>query len=53
MNGAQVLMIILYTVNFVVNVLKHGEPGPRWNVLSSIFNIAVSWAILNWGGFWG
>lgn len=54
MNAPQVVMIVMLSINFAVNLIKHGEPEKgKHNVFTSLFSIAITVGLLYWGGFWG
>jgi len=53
MNGAQVTLLIIWALGFGLTVAKHGQPKGNYSVWESMIAIAISSAILWWGGFWG
>lgn len=49
----QIIMIVLYAVDVVINAAKHGEPkGDSYNFWATLLATAASISILAWGGFW-
>ena len=52
MKAPQVITIILFTTNVVMNLIKHGEPkDTKYNFWWALIATAIDVAILRWGGF--
>ncbi len=52
MKAPQIIMIILFTTNVVLNLIKHGEhKNDKYNFWSSLIATLVWVVILKWGGF--
>jgi hypothetical protein len=52
MNAPQIIMICLLFGDFLISVIKNGEPRKgKYSVGISIVSIAVYTGILIWGGF--
>ena len=53
MNFAQILAILLYGAELGMDAYRHGEPKEgEHNFFITAIAIALSAAILYWGGFW-
>lgn len=47
----QIVILVLYLLNFVLSAVHHGEEQEPYNVWMTMLGIAVNIAILKWGGF--
>ena len=52
MEAPQIIMIMVFTLAFVVNALLHGKPQKPYNLWSTIVAIIFNTVLLWWGGFW-
>ena len=51
MRAPQIIVIILFTVEFAVATLKHGESKGNYNIVMTILDIATFAGLLIWSGF--
>ena len=51
MKAPQIIVIILFTVEFVITAIKHGESKDDYNIVMTILDIATFAGLLIWGGF--
>lgn len=47
----QIIMIALIFVSIGINLAKHGEERPAYNVWTSLIAAIISFMLLWWGGF--
>ena len=47
----QMVVLFIYLCNVVLSAVHHGEEQGPYNVWATMFGVAVSFAILKWGGF--
>jgi len=52
--GAQITLLVLSLLGLGIALGKHGEakPSTRYSFGESLFNTALIFLILWWGGFW-
>ncbi len=48
----QIIMISLLVAGQVLRIAKHGEDSGKYNAWRGFINIAITVALLWWGGFW-
>lgn len=51
MSTPAIIWIVLAAMNFVVHVVKAGEPRGEYNPGMAVLDIAAGAALLWWGGF--
>ena len=52
MSPAAWCMASLYAISLLVNANQHGKPQEPTNFWIRLFSVALSVALLWWGGFW-
>lgn len=53
MKAPQIIMIVLISVDLILELILHGEEIPRkHNFVSELVAKALLCALLYWGGFW-
>ena len=52
MGAPQIIVIVLLSMDVVVNIAKHGEPKSPYNALIGVLDSVIIAALLWWGGFW-
>ena len=50
----QIIMIVIYSMKIGINLIKDGEQSEqKYSFIGSCVSVAISVAILKWGGFFG
>lgn len=53
MSGAQLTMIVFYVLALGIDLARHGQQKTgNHSFWSAVVSIAISFFVLNWGGFW-
>lgn len=52
MEAPQIVTIAFMAMGLGITVAKHGKPRADYNALEHLVNVALTAALLAWGGFW-
>ena len=54
MGAPQIIIIVLWTMAFMLNLLKHGQPTKiKYHAGRKLLQIIIFGSLLIWGGFFG
>lgn len=53
LGAAQVVLIVVMTMNVVTALNNHGRRTRKYNFLLALVDTPITAGILYWGGFWG
>ena len=51
MGAPQIIIIVLWIIDFIISVVKNGEPRQPYNPTAMLLSIIITALLLSWGGF--
>ena len=51
MEAPQIIALILFAINLLINANMHNKPRPDFNFWTTLISVILNLTLLYWGGF--